>query len=229
MERKRNITDGLKALALLVAALSVLFLVSCAQKQAEVEKLEMEMLAASMNDSLSKPLDSVIEQNRQLAQTPPVEEEQHQTVSETEENQIDLDTATLVSNITYHADSLANSTAADSNLPASLDSETHFDPDQVPSDAVEEEVPYQRPPGEYSGGGGYTLQIASTDSRMYAEEVVQTFKERGYQPYITEISVDGITRYRVRVGQYANSTLAKLALDELQQEYGVVGWVDVIR
>lgn len=228
MELNRNVTDRLGAKALFCTVLSVLFLLSCAQKQAEVEKLEMEMLAESMSDSLSKPLDNVTQQNTQTAEAQSTDLDQ-QTASTGEEHQIPLDTATMVSNITYHADSLVNS-AADSALPQNLDSENHFDPDQVPSDEVEEEKPpYVRPPGEYSGGGGYTLQIASTDSRTYAEELVRTFKERGYQPYITEIAVDGRTHYRVRVGQYANSTLAKLALEELQQQYGVVGWVDVVR
>jgi septal ring-binding cell division protein DamX len=75
---------------------------------------------------------------------------------------------------------------------------------------------------------GYTIQILSTPSRPDAEHMAQDYTNRGYQGYVSDITIDGKTHYRVRIGFYGTEAAAKDALSQLKEKEGVDGWIDPV-
>lgn len=76
-------------------------------------------------------------------------------------------------------------------------------------------------------GDGYTVQVAGCEDRDYAEHLVDIYTKRGYQPYVTTITVEGQEYYRVRIGIFASLSDAKALQAELNDKYSVDTWVDV--
>jgi len=75
---------------------------------------------------------------------------------------------------------------------------------------------------------GFTIQVGSSLSEGYAQEMAKTFTERGYQAYVASVTVDGKTHYRIRVGFYGSTVEAKSVLAELKNKYSVDGWIDPV-
>ncbi|NOY88776.1 MAG: SPOR domain-containing protein [FCB group bacterium] len=75
-------------------------------------------------------------------------------------------------------------------------------------------------------GEGYTVQVASCENQTYAEYLVKTYTERGYQPYVSTVTIDGQTYYRVRIGVFDNLNEAKALQSELSDKYSVNSWID---
>ncbi len=76
-------------------------------------------------------------------------------------------------------------------------------------------------------GDGYTVQVAGCEDRDYATHLVEVFSKRGYEPYITSITVENQGYYRVRIGIFANLADAKALQAELNDKYSLETWVDV--
>lgn len=72
----------------------------------------------------------------------------------------------------------------------------------------------------------YTVQIASTPSREYADEVAALWVERGLQPFVQEVDRDGTPFYRVRLGRFETRSEASDFSTMLSDKYDVAGWVD---
>ena len=71
---------------------------------------------------------------------------------------------------------------------------------------------------------GWAVQVASFTNQTEAEERRVQLREKGIVPYLVTAVVDGITRYRLRVGGFptqeeanrgADALAAKLGLDDL--------------
>ncbi len=75
---------------------------------------------------------------------------------------------------------------------------------------------------------GFTIQVGSSVSEEYAQEMAKTFTDRGYQAYVASVTVDGKTHYRIRVGFYGSTVEAKSVLAELKNKYSVEGWIDPV-
>lgn len=73
---------------------------------------------------------------------------------------------------------------------------------------------------------GYSIQVASCESRQYAESLVEKYKKRGFSPYITTFDYSGQTYYRVRLGPYDTRSEAESVKMELKDRYSVNAWVD---
>ncbi|MFQ5454080.1 MAG: SPOR domain-containing protein [Candidatus Zixiibacteriota bacterium] len=76
-------------------------------------------------------------------------------------------------------------------------------------------------------GEGYTIQIASCEDRTYAEYLINKYLERGYEAYMTTITYDGQTYYRVRIGLFEALSDARLLEDELEDKYSKDVWIDI--
>ena len=76
-------------------------------------------------------------------------------------------------------------------------------------------------------GDGYTVQVAGCESRDYAHHLVEVYKKRGYEPFVTSITVENQGFYRVRIGIFANYAEAKSLQVELNDKYSVDAWIDV--
>lgn len=108
---------------------------------------------------------------------------------------------------------LADTVAVESAIP---------DAAAVPDEPVKE-MPKQ-PPGE-----GYTVQVASCTDSDYADYLVTKFTNRGYEPFVSTITIEGTTHYRVRIGMYENFSEAKTLMAELADKYTLETWIDNVQ
>ena len=92
-----------------------------------------------------------------------------------------------------------------------------------PEAIVEEPTKMPKQPA----GEGYTVQVAGCEERDYAEYLVELYKGRGYEPYVTSITIEGQGYYRVRIGIFASLGDAKVLQNELNDKYTISSWVDV--
>ncbi len=75
-------------------------------------------------------------------------------------------------------------------------------------------------------GSGYTVQVAACELPDYAQYLVEKYTDRGYEPYMTTVEVDGQIYYRVRLGIFETPEEAGQLKDELEDKYSVGAWVD---
>lgn len=69
--------------------------------------------------------------------------------------------------------------------------------------------------------GGWAVQVASFTAQAEAEERIVQLREKGVTPYQVTALVDGVTRYRLRVGGYATQEAADGAADALEVKLGL--------
>jgi cell division septation protein DedD len=67
-----------------------------------------------------------------------------------------------------------------------------------------------------STGDNYTLQVSAHTSMDKARTIEDSLRKIGYQSYIAEASVNGMTYYRVRVGKFGNKQEAQTALAKIK-------------
>lgn len=79
---------------------------------------------------------------------------------------------------------------------------------------------------KHTGGGQYTVQVASGSNPEWVKLMTDTYIRRGYEAFITETNVDGETYYRLRIGSYEGFSEAKAVGMELQDKYSVNFWID---
>jgi len=89
--------------------------------------------------------------------------------------------------------------------------------------AAVEEAPGMPPAPK---GNGYAVQVASGTDEAYALYQVELWKKRGYTPFVSTITHDNRTHYRVRFGLFASQAEAKKVVDELADKYSVKSWID---
>lgn len=83
-----------------------------------------------------------------------------------------------------------------------------------------EDIP-EIPPGE-----GFTVQVAACPDYEYAQYMVDLYRRRGYEPYMTKFSDGGESFYRVRIGTYETTAEAVALKDELLDKYSLDTWID---
>lgn len=93
----------------------------------------------------------------------------------------------------------------------------------IPKEASSFNMPQQ------PAGDGYVVQVASCPDEAYAQQLVDLYTKRGYQPFVTHITFEGETYYRVRLGIYDNLSDAKAMQKELLDKYSLSTWVDPVQ
>lgn len=83
-----------------------------------------------------------------------------------------------------------------------------------------EDIP-EIPPGE-----GYTVQVAACPDYEYAQYLVDLYRKRGHEPYMTKFTDGGESFYRVRIGTYETLAQAKEMKAELLDKYSLATWID---
>lgn len=116
--------------------------------------------------------------------------------------------------------SVDTTTMTDTAAVMSPDTGANFEASAVPDEKPSSMMP-AKPAGE-----GYTVQVASCEDRDYAQSLVEKYKERGYEPYVTSVTVDGQSYYRVRIGIFESISQAKALQAELADRYSVNSWID---
>ncbi len=89
------------------------------------------------------------------------------------------------------------------------------------------EEPVEEPTSEYSGMGGYTVQIASGTNYDNVQYLLQKYLDRGYDAFISQANVNDELVYRLRIGNFDNYADAKAMAMELKDKYSVKSWIAI--
>jgi cell division septation protein DedD len=86
----------------------------------------------------------------------------------------------------------------------------------------------ERPAKSYepSATGGFTVQVGAGTNEMNANYLAEKFIDRGYEAFVTQVYIDDVLHYRVRVGNYDTFDEATRIGHELADKYSVDFWVD---
>lgn len=90
----------------------------------------------------------------------------------------------------------------------------------VPVEESDYDIPSQ------PAGSGYTVQVASCESKEFARHLIKTYTDRGYEPYMTQVEVGGQTYYRIRIGNFSSKGEADRLKAELIDKYSISAWID---
>ena len=115
-------------------------------------------------------------------------------------------------------DSAAGDSAAIADSLAAAEAMT--DAAAVPDETVAQPMP-PVPRGE-----GYTVQVASCENLEYAQHLIGVYANRGYEAYVTTITYDDQTYYRVRLGDFETLSEAQALKAELADRFSVETWID---
>jgi cell division septation protein DedD len=101
------------------------------------------------------------------------------------------------------------------------------------ADSVGPATPVVSPKDELSnrqyepiGSGGYTVQIGSGINRADADRMAGLYIERGYEAFVTEVYIDNVSHYRVRIGNYETYEKAAAIGKEIKDKFSVNYWID---
>ncbi|MGH8016475.1 MAG: SPOR domain-containing protein [Candidatus Zixiibacteriota bacterium] len=75
-------------------------------------------------------------------------------------------------------------------------------------------------------GNGFAVQVASASDQKYARYILDLWRGRGYEPFVTNVTQDGVTHYRIRLGYYESHAQAKKIADEVADKYSLKPWID---
>lgn len=75
----------------------------------------------------------------------------------------------------------------------------------------------------------YTLQVSSSTVKAYAEELRDKLIARGYDAFIQKAEVEGLLRYRIRVGHFVSYEEAKRSRQKMLEKSEFEPWIDRIK
>ena len=206
---------------LVIVGIGAAIMLGCSeQRKQEAAKLAREL---AENDSL-KALSNASSQAASSAETP--------TPGETITDSIKLAAAESLPRpvdstiVRPSNDSSVTPEAPVSVAAVTTDTSTQPAPDV---NAIPEENSHAAPAGmPQHPRDVYTVQIASSGSRAYADSVVNAFKVRGYEPYVAVATVGGKDLYRIRIGKLATPKEAAELRKQLADSFALNPWVDKI-
>ena len=99
---------------------------------------------------------------------------------------------------------------------------------QPDAGAIPEEQQEHMDMPERPAGSGYEVQVAGCEDPEYARYLVDKYRQRGYEPYVTEATIDGQKYYRVRLGVFQGYSEAKQVRMEVEDRYSIEAWIDPI-
>lgn len=83
---------------------------------------------------------------------------------------------------------------------------------------VSEATKPQEPSSASAAGKNFTIQIKATEDKDQAETLKKSFVQKGYDAFISVVTVKDKTFYRVRLGKYASENEAMVAAEELKRK-----------
>lgn len=96
------------------------------------------------------------------------------------------------------------------------------DASAIPDETVPEPLPMPPVPR----GEGYTVQVASCENEEYARHLVGVYANRGYDAFVTTITYENQTYYRVRIGNFEGISEARTLQEELVDRFSEQPWID---
>lgn len=89
---------------------------------------------------------------------------------------------------------------------------------------AEEELANRR--YEASGSGGFTVQVGSGTTRLDANYAAEQYIGRGYEAFVSEVYIDDVSYFRIRIGNLETYEEAIRLGEELKDKYTVDYWID---
>jgi cell division septation protein DedD len=118
-----------------------------------------------------------------------------------------------------------DTTAAETSTGETMDtSEEQY---AMTPETTPEEEPMGQPTTDYSGMGGFTVQVGSGTDYDNAEYLMKKYQDRGYDAFITQANIGGELVYRIRIGNYTSYSEAKALALELQDKYSAKFWIAI--
>ncbi len=77
-------------------------------------------------------------------------------------------------------------------------------------------------------GDGYVVQVSSATDESYAYYLVDLWTQRGYEPYVTTITYNDETHFRVRIGLFEEFSQAEKLVAEFGDKYSAEAWIDQV-
>lgn len=84
-------------------------------------------------------------------------------------------------------------------------------------------------PSKVNPDAKYTLQVSSSTVEAYALELKNKLIAQGYDAFIQNTEIDGIMRYRIRVGRFTTYDEAKSYRLEMMNKTDFEPWIDKIK
>jgi cell division septation protein DedD len=111
-------------------------------------------------------------------------------------------------------------------LPPPVDTTSKIDTSAIPDiDTMPAVEPVPDLPSA-PAGSGYVIQVASATDAKYARYLVNLWRGRGYEPFVTTTAQNNETHYRIRLGLYDSQAQAKSVVAELEDKYSLKTWID---
>jgi cell division septation protein DedD len=117
-------------------------------------------------------------------------------------------------------------TTAGETTPAETTATTAEQYSMTPETTPEEE-PTEPATTDYSGMGGYTVQVGSGSNYDNAEYLMNKYVKRGYDAFVTKAYINDELIYRVRIGDFTSYSEAKALALELQDKYSAKFWIAI--
>ncbi len=90
--------------------------------------------------------------------------------------------------------------------------------------SAEEELANRR--YEAGGTGGFTVQIGSGTTRLGANYAAEQYIARGYEAFVSEVYIDDVSYFRIRIGNLETYEEATRLGEELKDKFSVDYWID---
>lgn len=79
---------------------------------------------------------------------------------------------------------------------------------------------------EAAGSGGFTVQIGSGTTRLAANYAAEQYIGRGYEAFVSEVYIDDVSYFRIRIGNLETYEEAVQLGKELQDKFSADYWID---
>ncbi len=79
---------------------------------------------------------------------------------------------------------------------------------------------------EAAGTGGFTVQIGSGTTRLAANYDAEQYIARGYEAFVSEVYIDDVSYFRIRIGNLETYEEATRLGEELKDKFSVDYWID---
>jgi len=103
----------------------------------------------------------------------------------------------------------------------SVDESAAMTPDVAPEEtATRKEMPIR------NNIDGFTVQVGAGSDYDNTILLVEKYNNRGYEPFVTEVDIEGELFYRVRIGVFETYEDAQQLAMELVDKYSTEFWID---
>ena len=152
-----------------------------------------------------------------LSDSKPIISEKYEEEVKTNENQIQEEQITMVESETDNTVKIENS-LSEKKIELSPQAKVNLQTEKTHvtnTKSSEQPITINTPLPPITPDGQYTVQIGSFKNESHAKKLQNKLKSKGYPAFLKQVELAQGTRFRVRVGSFENSDIAKNYADIL--------------